>query len=225
LTTATADIQNFIPRNFRGGVKFRTLCASCNNKLGTFEDKAIKDFFTRVSTVMRQSSIVLLDERLVEAIPNRIFRAVLAYVSTANDRGNRSALDEHTLQLFNGIKSIQDIPYKIYYWPYTGPWLTVIRDSVISYNFFKDALWMCVIKFKPIGFAVTALDANLPLPCLNNYLTRGSDELAYLPLLASQSENDLHWPANPGSQDAVMASSESVSFIAAASWRGVKPKR
>jgi hypothetical protein len=73
LTSAAADKQLIFGREFRGGIRFRTLCAECNNRLGAREDKALVDFFERVvklvnsplilNGIMRVSGTVLSMEK------------------------------------------------------------------------------------------------------------------------------------------------------------------
>lgn len=49
MVESTANKDMYFGRSFRGGVRFRTLCAACNNGLGGNEDKEIIAFFERVT--------------------------------------------------------------------------------------------------------------------------------------------------------------------------------
>ena len=222
--TSTGKFENLIPRRFANGISFRTLCADCNNALGGQEDQIVKRLFADVRAALKPSPLIVSDPHWLSTKPIRLFRAILAYVATANDKGPKSRLDDEIISIFKGQKTAKQCAFRVYYWPYTGPWLTMIRDIQISYNFFKDPTWLNVIKFKPLGFAITNRSHLFNLPCLNDYFGKRIDDYGQIPIWRTHIERDIHWPANPGQNGAVLYNSASYSFVAAASWRNIRPR-
>lgn len=222
--TSSGEFERLLPTRFPKGISFRTLCQRCNSSLGSNEDKVIKDFFCGVTDALRSTSVILPDPWRIRTRPGRLFRAALAYLVTANNTGRRTRLDGDVKKIFEGSVPINQSTLRLYYWPYTGPWLTVIRDIMVSYKFFKEPIWLNILKFKPVGFAITDSRRLFNLPCLNAFFSRDIDDLIEIPLWRAQQENDIHWPASPGPKGAVLCSSESPNLVAAASWRSIKPR-
>ena len=221
-TTSTGRINEQIPRTFPNGIAFRTLCRDCNSSLGGNEDQEIIKLFGQAKAAIRPSSIISADPYVIRTKPNRIYRAVLAYFASANDTGEQARLDQDISNVLSGRTHPKESSLRIYYWPYSGPWLTVIRDVVVSYKFAEDSFWVNVLKFKPIGFAVTDQHRFFDFPCINTYLCNDQDDGMDIPFWRKHRENDIHWPVNPGRHGMVACSSRSPNFVAAASWRNVR---
>jgi hypothetical protein len=218
-TTSTGQSEKLAARRFPSGVSFRTLCRDCNSKLGGSEDKEIVSFFAKVSADLRAKSLILPSPLQYTVKPNKIIRAVLAYLAIANDRSAPSAFDNEVRSVFLGKKHLRDLTFRVFYWPYNGKWLTIIKDVFVSHYFFKDPIWMQVAKFKPIGFAITDSKTLFKLPCINDYVTDHDEQERTIPLFLDQRESDIHWPANPGKTGAVLTSQDTGCVIAAPSWR------
>lgn len=223
-STSSGEFSAMAPRNFPGGVAFYTLCANCNNGLGQREDRVVKRLFDDLRVALRSPSLWLPDRFTVTTTPNRLFRAILATLVSSNDKMASTALDVDVREIFSGKKSVHDTRLRVYYWPYTGPYLTIIRDLSVSYDFFRNPIWMHVAKFKPVGFAVSDSIQLKSLPCLNTYLCREIDDQLGIPFYRSHRENHPHWPAEPGQNGAVLSSSESPGIVAAPSWRNIRPR-
>ncbi|MBL8576112.1 MAG: hypothetical protein JNK47_02710 [Mesorhizobium sp.] len=222
--TSSGQIEALIPRTFSNGVAFRTLCHDCNSSLGGTEDRVVIDFFSQAKAALKASPLIVSDPYIIRTKPNRLFRAVLGCFAAANDTGQNTRLDDEISRIFKDRIRLKESEIRIYYWPYSGPWLTVVRDVVVSYNFARDSFWVNCLKFKPVGFAVTDKKSLFDLPCLNTYLCNDQDGEMDIPFWRKHRENDIHWPANPGTNGMVLCSSESPSFVAAPSWRNVRFK-
>lgn len=218
-STSTGEASELLPRRFPKGVCFRTLCQGCNSKLGGSEDREITSLFRQASNLLRIKNLILPDQMVLTVRPNRLIRAILAYLVTANDKGMDTKLDEEVREIFDGKISVKDTTFRVYYWPYTGRWLTIIRDLQVLYNFGGDPIWMQVAKFKPLGFAVTDTRELHGLPCINDYACNWDDQERSIPWVRSHQENHQHWPANPGRNGVVLSSADCVSVIAVPTWR------
>ena len=162
------------------GVKYRTLCARCNNALlGGRYDPALIDFVNRVS-VLLNSAVVIPRTMPVAAKPALIVRAVWGHLAAVGvDRylkGPRTAefrdffLDE-TLPIPAGMN--------FYYWVYPYRRQALIRDAgaLDARGPYHAIFWL--MKFYPLAFAVwmPETDYALELRDLAAYRTSSPDDI------------------------------------------------
>lgn len=213
LASSSGADEELLARRFKNGISFWTLCRDCNSSLGSNEDREIAHLYDRVLGDLNRGVILPSPLRYVVR-PNKLMKGILAHIASANDPGTRTAFEKEVQEIFQGKKHIRDTRLRIYYWPYLGRYQTIIRDVSVSYNFFKDPIFMQVIKMRPLGFAVTDSQMLFGRPCLNMYRTDRDAEEYEIPLFLEHQENHPHWPATPGNNGAAMFSSKSMGVIA-----------
>lgn len=99
MTTVTANPDMYFGRQFPGGIRFRTLCQTCNNSLGGSEDRALIDFYDRVRKLLA-TPLNLPGLMRVPAKPNLIIRGLLAHIASANDNGIPTPFDREARDIF-----------------------------------------------------------------------------------------------------------------------------
>ena len=127
-TAAGANRELIFGREFRSGIRFKTICAECNNKLGGREDKALVNFFERTLKLLN-SPLILTSTMRIPAKPNLIYRAILAHLIATNDSGIPTAFDIEGRNVFNGKQSLRLSSWSLFYWIYTGPSIFVMRNA------------------------------------------------------------------------------------------------
>jgi hypothetical protein len=207
-------------RRFPHGVQFRTLCRDCNNALGGSEDKELARLFALVRAFAGTSIKLLPELTSLEVRVNLIIRGVLAHLLSANDRGYPGRFEQEVRSLFRGEKTIRECPLRVFYWRYTGQWLTIVRDisvmEVVGRRSEPD--WLQVLKLNPIGFAVTDQQSFRGLPCLNNYATAHDSAFAEIPFRLFPSDSNAQWPANTGERG-IMLTGAGTSLVVEPMWR------
>lgn len=221
LTSVTAKEDEPLKRRFTNGVSFRTLCASCNSALGGSEDKEISCLFQRVRRTL-QSPLKMMPELMTfEVRPNLIFRAVLAHLVSANDSGVPSHFDNEVRAIFQGKKSLRETWINVFCWTYTGKWLTVVRDVAVTEFVGRgnDPDVLQVLKFRPLGFAITPNAKFRNRTRLNDYLLPHESLVTSLPIRLSPQDRHPHWPATTGETGIMLSGGSSGGLVATPMWR------
>jgi hypothetical protein len=200
-------------RILHDGVKYRTLCARCNNGLlGGKYDPAFNHFVNTVGSYLT-SVLHLPPVMTVRSQPQKIIRAVLGHLSAQGV--NRYLKGPETEPLKNYfLNENQILPEKIgiYYWAYPFDRQILIRDCAFLDLRVGEPVAIWLMKFFPIAYMVTW---NEP-PGYNfgnqNLAKYGSDDF--------DAEVDLHvrlnnvmneyWPEAPTQTSLVMYGQEAV---------------
>lgn len=225
LDSLAADPQYSASRRFPNGVSFKTICISCNSALGGTEDEELKRLYTAVRRSLSLSAVTLPYPHQYTVRPNILFRAVIAHLASSNDRGPPTYFDKLVKSIFRKELSVQDSGLNLFYWRFGGESLTVARD--VSVKLFREPRphIFQLVKFRPLAFLVTDSTtfqglARLPIAQHDNV------ELS-IPIDLSRSDRSTHWPAHPGDDGMVLASSRSPGLVAFANWKpaGLKKVR
>lgn len=225
LDTLAVDPQYSAARRFPHGISFKTICVSCNSALGAKEDEELKRLYIAVRRSLSLSAVMLPHPHQYTVRPNILFRAVLAHLASSNNRGPPTRFDNLVKNIFLNKTSLQDSGLNLFYWRFDGGSLTVARD--VSVKLFREPRphIFQLIKFRPLAFLITDSTsfqglARLPIA------QHDSVELS-IPLDLSRSDRSTHWPAHPGDDGMVAASSRSPGFVAFANWKpaGLKKVR
>jgi hypothetical protein len=80
-------------RSFKNGISFFTTCAKCNSELGSNEDKTLLDLYTTINSVLSYRALNISEFKLKIKI-NKLCKAILYHIATANDRGPSWIVDE-----------------------------------------------------------------------------------------------------------------------------------
>lgn len=147
--------EKAIKTKAQDGVKYRTLCARCNNTLlGGRYDPVLIDFTSHVSSLLA-SDLMLPTTVTVPAKPALLMRAIWGHLAAVGvDRYLKGARTEEWRDFF--LDATLPVPAGInfYFWVYPYRRQALIRDAVsldIS-NGGKGMYWL--MKFYPVAFAV-----------------------------------------------------------------------
>lgn len=137
------------------GVKYRTLCARCNNALlGGRYDPVLIDFTKRVSDLLA-SDLHLPTTMLVQTKPPLLMRAIWGHLAAVGvDRYQKGPLTQQWRDFF--LDETLPVPggSNFYYWVYPHRRQALIRDAAALdiNNGGKSVYWL--MKFYPIAFSV-----------------------------------------------------------------------
>ncbi|MGF6664822.1 hypothetical protein QF000_006490 [Paraburkholderia atlantica] len=197
-------------RNFQNGVKYRTICASCNNGLGFSDDPALIDFSQAVANVMATPG--LYGAR--SACPQNIMRSVLGHLSAQGvDRYVKGPSTENIAWYLTDRSVTLPTSVRIHWWPYPFRHQVLARDCA-----FLDVpsghvtpLW--IMKFFPLAFVV-ALNCPpaLRLPGIELSAYRDClDGERQLLEIDCRSIVHQHWPEAP-TDESILAFGQEAAF-------------
>ncbi len=156
-----AEVMNSKPRAKSGkfaqdGVKYRSLCAQCNNQhLGRDCDPEFNRFCRAVSEMV-QTKLVLPPKIDVRARPQPILRAVLGHLAAQGIGRYQKGPNTEEFRDYL-LDSTLDLPdfLEVYYWIYPYNSQLIMRDCAIQDIRTKDTAPVWLMKFFPVAFLVT----------------------------------------------------------------------
>jgi hypothetical protein len=196
----------------QNGVKYRTLCKSCNNTfLGRRYDPAFISFVNEVAKYLR-SPLELPHTIAIPGQPQKIARSVLGHIAAQGvDRYKKGPDTDNFRDFFLNTALALPENLTIYYWAYPYHSHVMIRDA--AYANWRDnnhfAFWL--LKFFPLAFMVTWDKLATPLGLQNFNRWRGVpfESEADIPIVLSPSIGE-HWPEAPTEESIVAFGREAV---------------
>jgi hypothetical protein len=214
LANAAGDKELLFGREFRGGIRFRTLCAECNNGLGGREDKALADFFERV--LKRVDSPLILNQIMrIPAKPNLIYRALMAHIIAANDSGVPNGFDAEGRNIFFGKQSLGLSTWNLFYWIYTGSSIFLMRNAYYATWNPVEVIPIQVLKCYPLAFMFAQKPWFGGLPNLLQFVRIKDDEEVELPILMYARDGHEAWPVVPSASTLMLMAGDSFGLIGA----------
>lgn len=142
-------------RRSQDGMKYRTLCARCNNdRLGRRYDPSLIELSHEVGK-LADSKLQLPGQLALATRPNRLARSVVGHLlafglaqhrqGSANDALTDYFLDEHRLW---------PARLRLYYWMYPYSNQIVVRHAGLSFKGLNDVAAFMLLKFFPLAFFV-----------------------------------------------------------------------
>lgn len=149
------DAQHAIKAKANDGVKYRTLCARCNNALlGGRYDPALIEFVKRVDALLT-SIVVVPNTVAVPAKPALLVRAVWGHLAAVGvDRYLKGPRTEELRDFF--LDETLPIPAGIafHYWIYPYRRQVLIRDAALGDLRERTQTLFWAMKFYPMAFAI-----------------------------------------------------------------------
>lgn len=200
----------------QNGIKFKTLCSRCNNKLlGLIYDPALAQFTNQVSQIL-SSRLTLPKVMSIRGNPQRIMRSVVGhlaaqgverYLKGPETGAIRNSFLDETIPLPENIR--------IYYWPFPHHGCTIFRDA--AYLDLQSgqvaAIWL--IKFFPVSFMVAwekTENRMFNLPCLSDWRELPPTEEVELPLQLTHIPHR-YWPEAPTETSVIIYGQEAIFAI------------
>jgi len=164
LLTSYMAPKRIRPRHMQDGIKFRTLCSTCNNeRLGKDYDPYLIEFSRNILTVLnakRKERLVIPNKMVVKGKPQRIARAVVGHLLAAYIRPNMAVkpdsapfpdiLRSYFLDPLSPLPAEVDIRY----WVYTGDAQVIIRHFGLTLLGGHGTVVGDLLKYYPLAFWV-----------------------------------------------------------------------
>lgn len=205
-----AKIKGRLSQN---GIKFPTLCGSCNNKLlGTELDPFLNEFVGKALTSIKQSTPAH-SHIPISCNPHKTSRAFLGHITAASDYKASEFLRN---QLGGYIRGVENMPAeaKIYCWPFPYKNQSIALFNAIAPGItkrgFDGVITTWSLKFAPVAFMLTWNQPwkfrlrNLTLLCDPATSDRDGEYIVDLKL----SQVPQYWPEDPEPGDIVLSSTK-----------------
>ena len=143
-------------RRSQNGVKYRTLCARCNNEfLGAKYDPHFIAFVNTTAAHLRTSSYLQHMVRIVGR-PQAILRSLLGHISAQGvNRYLKGPLTEAVRDYFLDESQPLPVGIRVFYWAYPHQSHVVFRDAaVLNITGGAEPFTMWLLKFFPIAFMI-----------------------------------------------------------------------
>jgi hypothetical protein len=196
------------------GVKYRTLCARCNNALlGGRYDPALINFVNQVSRLLA-SSLSLPTTIPVPAQPDLIIRSVWGHLAAVGvDRYLKGPDTEAWRDWFLDDAATVPAGAKFYYWLYPYRRQVLMRDAgVTNLRDHTQALFWAM-KFYPLAFAVwmPAKGApEMPMRDFGYYRTSNPDDVVDVLIDMLPVPHELTLEAPDGDFQAIMVGRDAI---------------
>ncbi len=214
LVSSSANPELYVGRQFRGGVRFRTLCADCNNSLGGREDRALADFHWKVRRQL-ESTIIVDGTIRISAKPNLIYRCVLAHLVAANESGVPTQFDTEVRDLFFRRKPLSFSSWNLFYWIYIRKEIFVMRNAYRTSFLPRVELNPTqIMKIYPLAFMLTQRTWFYGVPNMRQFLRPDDDEEGELPVQFDRWDTSPVWPIVAENNGAIFLAGSSFGFVA-----------
>jgi hypothetical protein len=192
LTGNPEEQKSHISQN---GVKYRTLCKYCNNRLGSSYDPVLNNFALGIGRILKSVDPVppIIHYKTQ---PGKLIRSILGHLLAAKgviddvivDRTIREFLSDDLNQLPEEIK--------IFYWIYPYSDIFVIRDvcmPAVRGDFSKVGFFSGILKYFPVAYLVCNLEQYEGLDELTIYRDLNLEETAEIPIRLTEIRHPV-WP-------------------------------
>ena len=140
----------------QNGIRFKTICHSCNNKLHDYDRKLVEFSKSIHNKLIENLDNPQFNEVEIECYPNAVMRSILGHLLAVKVETDNVVIDSSIRSLIFDDSKIIPEKVNIYYWFYPFANIRIARDFV---RFFSDKQcgFNSVIKFPPVGFLITDL--------------------------------------------------------------------
>jgi len=183
------------PRISQNGVKYRTLCKKCNERLGLSYDNVLNSFALGVGQVLK-SKLELPDVIHYRTKPGILMRSILGHLLAAKSIIDKTVFDEKIRDFLLDKDTQLPEEIKIFYWIYPYRDIVVLRDIVMPAtrgNFTRVGAFHGILKYFPIAYLVCNLEQYEGLEELTIYRHCKLNEIVEIPIRLTHVKHSL-WP-------------------------------
>lgn len=184
----------------QNGVKYRTLCSSCNSGLlGLQYDPTFINFVNGIGNLLR-SGLQLPPVISIKTKPQKLMRSLLGHMSAQGvGRYKTEPMAESIRDYF--LDETQPLPseIKIYFWPYPFKPHVMARDYTYGDIRVQEPFRIWFLKFFPVAFLVTFNEPApyvFPYVCLSSWGKEKVDFEVDIPINL-RSITPRYWPEAP----------------------------
>lgn len=203
---------------YQNGMKFRTVCSSCNNLIGSKYDIVFNNFIFRLIDSIRENIGKAATFEICVDL-ELLIKSILGHMLAAKGEIENTLPDEKMREYLNGDKKFPE--FNIHYWFYPFTINQVVRDIVVSKFSLKKNAMISILKLYPIAFLVTNDDMFLGMvPRLNDYFNYKNDNGSIIKFNLDLF-NDYMWPII-SDNDTILAGGQSINSSLMAVPRTIK---
>ena len=191
----------------QNGIRFKTICHKCNNKLHEY-DRKLAEFSRSIhNELIKNLSNPQFNEVEVECCPNAVMRSILGHLLSAKVETDNVVIDKNIRSfIFDDSKPIPK-NVNVYYWFYPYVNVRIARDFVRMFSS-KQFAFVSAIKFPPVGFLITDVDNIRGLENLHEFKDKNSDYRAKIKLMLRPFNHE-GWPEEVGDGNPFIAGGKS----------------
>lgn len=191
LTKVVDKEKMFVSQN---GVKYRTICKTCNEKLGHTFDLVLNKFALDLGKYLK-SKLYLPPIAHIETKPNSLIRAIVAHLLAAN-------IDIVDTEIENQLRDFvfdekRELPafLSIFYWVYPYDKIEILQDIMMPAkpNNYSVLRKFKILKYFPIAYMITDAPEYEGLDSLNAFKDFKPLQLAELPIKLNNTRPQ-EWP-------------------------------
>lgn len=176
------------------GSKYRTICKTCNERLGQKYDPILNQLNKNLNAIIK-SNLILPSTMMIKTKPSLLVRAILGHLLAAKVKFDEFELDEDIRGfLFDESKNIPP-NIRIFYWLYPFKTHLILRDFTMQSErkITSAHAVFNLIKHFPIAFLITKLEKYENLPEITQYCTDDIFGEADIPF-SLKNTHDWDWP-------------------------------
>lgn len=168
----------------QNGVKYRTICKECNEKVGSRYDPVLNDIADGVGKIVK-SNLKLPSIIHYKTKPNLLIRAVLAHILAAKAHIDNVKMDQKIRNFIFNESSYLPEEINIFYWihPYSN--IVIVRDIAmlaVRGKFGGGVGIFNILKYFPIAYLITDLKEYEGLDELTSYRYCKLNDIVDIPL-------------------------------------------
>lgn len=199
-------------RHYQSGIKYRTVCADCNNVLIGKNDEAYKELHRsiverlRVASLSAEQGLVMLPSITVHARINRVLRAMCGHFLAMKQGYDDEAIVDRCMRVYLQDETLRMEDVHTFCWFYPYPTVVNARDFTVrgsSAHTHPKGLISAMASY-PLAFMVSTSDeADCQVDDLARYTTTAIEDVVPITLhLASAmyagetALKNFTWPAN-----------------------------
>jgi hypothetical protein len=183
------------PREYsQNGTKFRTICAKCNNNLGTYYDVNFVEFIHEVSQKV-YTSFPNEDYITCKIKPVKVIKSLFGHLLAAKGDYEDSLIDIE-MRKFLLDDNLWLPTFNIFYWFHPYPNIEVMRDlAICKIGSDMDPDIFSMLKMYPISFYITKENTFTHLKNLKDYCSSNIDEYFDIPVnISTKGLTVSDWP-------------------------------
>ncbi len=210
----------------QNGVKFRTICSTCNSFLGTNYDPVLNKFAQDIG--MFVNSVIGFPEYInIKTKPKLLIKAILAHLVASKKEVDGTVLDRQIRNIIFDIEAPIPDSINIFYWLYHYNTTVIMRDFSMPAkrgHFGNGSGIFNLIKYFPIGYLISDLTEYEGLDNLTKFKNFRSDSEIEIPVNLRRVEHP-YWPELVDDGNFLLTSSATQSGISATPRRKISTNR
>ncbi len=198
----TVNHSEIKPKESQDGMKYRTLCKTCNSEIGSKYERTLIDFTKSVKKTL-SSNLVLPKILNFDVQPQRLMKCVIGHIIAAKIEDEETEFDKLAREYV--LKESASLPENIHfsYWLYPYCSSTVTREFFIVTPLDSrkvDTIYCQTMKFFPVAYICTDRQGFAGLSSLSQYRNAPLDEFVSIQLDISKLRDE-HWPEAPNDRE------------------------